>query len=389
MLTLRPLCGVFLLTIVSSAPSKASLKIAVVGEGVIGLNTATAIFELAQERGISPPSIEIFHNKDFKDILSKNIAGLFRVDDGSDINKKYGRDTFTRLAKYWRQHGGRSGVQLVSGHIISDNPEKLQAQRKNYGDIVYNYRDLDDRELHGPASLFDFPLNSSSQGIHYTAFTSEGLLFCPFLKKELIARGVKFTKRNLKNLNELGTKFDVVVNAAGLYGGVLAGDDAGNVFPIRGVLLRVDAPWQKHFLYRDFGTFTIPVIEGVAVGTVKQVNEIYPLEVTSKDKIDIAKRYIELQPSFKDVQLKSSYIGYRPGRKSLRVEKQERSVGSKKFKVVHNYGHGGNGFTLAYGSALHAAHLVLGLDTAEYDRIAPPTVPPNSTLPSWVSVLFP
>ncbi|VDM70108.1 unnamed protein product [Strongylus vulgaris] len=51
--------------------------------------------------------------------------------------------------------------------------------------------------------------------------------------------------------------YDVVVNCAGLEGGRLAGIPE-DTYPIRGILLKVDAPWQKHFLFRNFTTFTIP-----------------------------------------------------------------------------------------------------------------------------------
>lgn len=47
------------------------------------------------------------------------------------------------------------------------------------------------------------------------------------------------------------------MNCAGLSGGTLAGDD-DSVYPIRGVVLDVEAHWHKHFNYKDFITFTIP-----------------------------------------------------------------------------------------------------------------------------------
>lgn len=34
---------------------------------------------------------------------------------------------------------------------------------------------------------------------------------------------------------------------------------------------------------------------------------------------------------------------------------------------MHNYGHSGNGFTLGWGSSVHAAKLVLNMDTSEYE----------------------
>lgn len=365
-----------------------SLRVAVVGEGVIGLSTATAILDLAEKRNIPAPEIHIFHHKPFEKILSRHIAGLFRIDSGSEIDRKYGYDTFEKLATLWREYGGLSGVQLVSGHILSDSKTKLDSQRESYGSLVYNYRDLAEPELFGPTSLFDLPRNTTTRGIHYTAYTSEGLRFCPFLKKELMTKGVRFTQRRIGNLEELGAEFDVVVNSAGLLGGVLAGDDAGNMKPIRGVLIRVDAPWQKHFLYRDFSTITIPVIDHVYMGTVKQEGAFGPNNVTSADIQDITSRYVALQPSFKRVHMLSSFVGYRPGRKQVRVEKQIRETnGSKKFTVVHNYGHSGNGFTLGYGSAVHAAHIVLDLPLDAYHGLVPEPLPINATISEWVKYL--
>ncbi|EGT38392.1 hypothetical protein CAEBREN_25912 [Caenorhabditis brenneri] len=379
-----------LLLLLGGILAVSSLRVAIVGEGVIGLSTATAILDLTEKENITAPDIQIFHHKPFEKILSRHIAGLFRIDSGSEINKKYGYDTFEKLATLWREYGGLSGVQLVSGHILSDSKAKLDSQRVSYGNLVYNYRDLTETELFGPTSLFDLPRNTTTHGIHYTAYTSEGLRFCPFLKKELMAKGVRFTQRRIESLEELGSEFDVVVNAAGLFGGVLAGDDAGNMTPVRGVLIRVDAPWHKHFLYRDFSTITIPVIDSVYMGTVKQEGAYGPNNVTFDDIQDVTSRYVQLQPSFKRVHMLSSFVGYRPGRKQVRVEKQVREAYDKrarKFTVVHNYGHGGNGFTLGYGSALHAARLVLDLPLDEYEGILPEPLPTNSTVADWVHVL--
>uniref|UniRef100_A0A1I7W6E3 DAO domain-containing protein n=1 Tax=Heterorhabditis bacteriophora TaxID=37862 RepID=A0A1I7W6E3_HETBA len=48
--------------------------------------------------------------------------------------RKYGNDTFVRLAQLWRMHGGLSGVQLVSGHILCEDKKTLLSQAvHNYG----------------------------------------------------------------------------------------------------------------------------------------------------------------------------------------------------------------------------------------------------------------
>ncbi|VDM62628.1 unnamed protein product [Angiostrongylus costaricensis] len=163
------------------------------------------------------------------------------------------------LADLWRTYGGVSGVQLLSGHILSEDQDLLLEQKKAYSDIVYNFRFLSQRELASHFILYHLSVVFFSEtfAIHYTAFTSEGAKYCPWMKKELLARGVQFVQRRINSLDELGDEgFPIVVNCAGLDGGRLAGDK--EVYPIRGILLKVEAPWQKHFLMRDFVTFTIP-----------------------------------------------------------------------------------------------------------------------------------
>lgn len=51
-------------------------------------------------------------------------------------------------------------------------------------------------------------------------------------------------------------------------------------------------------------------------------------------------------------------VGLRPGRDKVRVELEERQYGNKVLKIVHNYGHCGNGITLSVGCAEEAAQLV-------------------------------
>ncbi|VDO59770.1 unnamed protein product [Haemonchus placei] len=310
----------------------------------------------------------------------------------------YGNDTFTHLAKLWRTLGGFSGVQLLSGHILSENKEFLRDQERAYADIVYNFHFLDERELKSQFVLKD---GDKTSGIHYTAFTSEGARYCPWMKKQLLASGVKFFERKIESLDELADDgFPIVVNCAGMNGAQLAGDDY-DLYPTRGILLKVDAPWQKHFLMRNTTTFTIPtdsaqfwsgvfeaieyfvltrsfqpgeahrelpkVIGGVYVGTVKEEHKD-SMKITKEEIENLWDRYLQLQPSFKDVKILDHFVGLRPARAMVRVEAETRTTPSgKTYKVVHNYGHGGSGFTLGWGTALHASSLVLDLPLDRYE----------------------
>ncbi|KHJ94625.1 FAD dependent oxidoreductase [Oesophagostomum dentatum] len=59
------------------------------------------------------------------------------------------------------------------------------------------------------------------------------------------------------------------------------------------------------------------------------------------------------------VKVLGEWCHLRPARDSIRVESVEkRSKRGNSYTIVHNYGHGGHGFTLGWGTALRAAALV-------------------------------
>jgi D-aspartate oxidase len=229
-----------------------ALKVAVVGQGVIGCSAALALLER-----IPTARVTLFADRKFEQTCSYGPAGLFRMDKYE--TRKWAKPSFDRYAKLEREVGHATGIKLVSGFIQSDNRATLEGQERNYTDIVYNFGWLSEREI---SSLFTEP---SKYCIHYTAYATEGRRYLPWLHKQLTDRSAQFVEKKITDLKELGNEFDVVVNSAGLDAGKLAGDD-DSVYPIRGVAFEIEAPWHKHFNYRDFETFTIPMTDSVILG---------------------------------------------------------------------------------------------------------------------------
>ncbi|KAG0444921.1 hypothetical protein HPB47_013222 [Ixodes persulcatus] len=67
-----------------------------------------------------------------------------------------------------------------------------------------------------------------------------------------------------------------------------------------------------------------------------------------------------LEESWNHANIIGDFVGLRPGRDPLRIERENRIVqdGTKTFPIIHNYGHGGSGVTLAWGCAGEAVRLL-------------------------------
>lgn len=76
------------------------------------------------------------------------------------------------------------------------------------------------------------------------------------------------------------------------------------------------------------------------------------------DGLAIRERCEALVPNLKSAKLLDQRVGLRPHRDPVRVEPEVKSVNGRKIKIVHQYGHGGYGVTVAPGTAIYATKLV-------------------------------
>ena len=58
-----------------------------------------------------------------------------------------------------------------------------------------------------------------------------------------------------------------------------------------------------------------------------------------------------IEPNFQNIEIESTYVGLRPARPEIRLERNR--------NVIHNYGHGGAGFTVAWGCAWAVRDLIV------------------------------
>ena len=179
------------------------------------------------------------------------------------------------------------------------------------------------------------------------------LLFFRFRKA-----GGKVHQQTVNHLQELGGAYDLIVNCSGLGARSLGGDQ--QVHPVRGQVLKVQAPWITHFIRDGDGlSYLYPGVHSVTVGGTRQEGD-WRLEVDPADSEDILRRCTLLEPSLAKGKVLAQWVGLRPGRRSPRVEREVLvTQGSGRLlHVVHNYGHGGGGVALAWGTALDTLGLV-------------------------------
>ena len=163
--------------------------------------------------------------------------------------------------------------------------------------------------------------------------------------------------RRINSFSELSS-YSAIINCTGLGARELAADPA--MHAIRGHVLRVKAPWVKFHVEADIKenpnepAYIIPNSNTVVLGGTKQVGD-EDLTPRKEEREGILARCTAAIPSLAAAEVVAEWVGLRPGRNSVRLEVESRNGLPP---IVHNYGHGGSGLTLAYGCAIEAVDLI-------------------------------
>ncbi|XP_053291108.1 D-aspartate oxidase [Pleuronectes platessa] len=323
-----------------------SVKVVVVGAGVIGFSTAVCIAE-----ALPSCSVTLLSEKFSPDTTSDGAAGIMFTGEFPDIplerQRLWFKDSFDHLlAIAQSQHSPEAGVMLSSGwQIFKEAPaDKFPF----WSEFVIGFRLMTDRELRR------FPDHTFGQA--FTTIKCECASYLPWLENRFKRAGGQVQQRKVHNLQELSKSYDIIVNCSGLGSKQLVGDT--QVYPVRGQVLKVEAPWLQHFIRDGDGkTYIYPGIHGATVGGTRQEGD-WRLEVDEGDTKSILERCGRLEPSLSKAKVLSEWVGLRPSRRNLRLEREVVQLQGRQVPVIHNYGHGGWGVTLAWGTALDAMSLV-------------------------------
>ncbi|NXN92575.1 OXDD oxidase, partial [Rhinopomastus cyanomelas] len=324
----------------------AAPKVAVVGAGVIGLSTALCIAETCPSCSVTVLSDQFSPNT-----TSDAAAGMLIPHScpgtAIHVQKQWFKETFTYLFSISNSaEASEAGIHLIFGwQVYKNTPDETPPF---WSDVVLGFRPMSEAELQ------KFPHHRSGQA--FTTLKCDCPLYLLWLEKRLKAAGAQLYTKKVADLWELHHEYDIIVNCAGIGAHQLVGDE--KLFPVRGQVLKVHAPWVKNFIRDgDGSTYIYPGIHSVTLGGTREKDcwSLSPDPGTSKDIFD---RCCSLEPSLRGAQVIKVKVGLRPSRQCVRLEKEVLSQGEVKLPVVHNYGHGAGGFSLHWGTAIVAARLV-------------------------------
>jgi len=176
-----------------------------------------------------------------------------------------------------------------------------------------------------------------------------------FLVSALARSGVVLESREVSNWDEAFDEAPVVINCAGLGARELC-DDA-EVYPLRGQIVRVDAPAVDRVVLDEYSgaevRYIVPRVDDCVLGGSAEPGR-NDLEVDARVRSRIIADCQALVPDLARLELLSDGVGLRPCRSEVRLEGQRHPRGT----LVHNYGHGGAGVTVSWGCAAEVMDLL-------------------------------
>lgn len=313
-------------------------RIIVVGAGIVGLTTAVRLAEAGHDVAVIARDLPL-------ETTSATAAALwypYRAGDSASV-LGWARESFDVYADEAERPD--SGVRLLDGLEL-----RLDHSRPWFVDALPAAAAF--------AHFTDVPAGYR-EGWQLRLPVIEPTGYLTRLQQRLAELGGTITRMALSRLPE----DVVVVNCGGLASRSLAADLT--VYPVRGQVVRLSQvsgldAWLLDQTEEENPVYVVPRIADIIVGgtaTAHDFDQTPHASITGQ----ILERATRLIPQLADATILGSKVGLRPARESVRLEIESTRAGGT---VVHNYGHGGAGWTLAWGCANAVVELVSPRESA-------------------------
>jgi D-amino-acid oxidase len=306
------------------------MRITIVGGGISGLSTAYALLKTNHEIRIIA--------KEFTPLITSNKAAAFWFpyhirNDQRGIS--WGKFSYAAYENFSKNPG--TGISMQQ--LIKVVRKEVEEQEMTWVSFMPqgSYRVLEQNEydeVYKIAYEVRVPL-------------IETQIFLPWLMNELEKRNVLIAKKEIQSFDEIDDA-DLIINCAGLGARKLCNDE--EVIPIRGqVALLSPNKNCSIFLDNELPLYIVSRKDAMIVGGTYEEGIDEELTVPSTIEKLLQNAYDAL-PELRRQTFQGSWAGIRPYRPLVRVEKEG--------NIIHNYGHGGSGFTLAWGCANDVVSLI-------------------------------
>ncbi len=181
-------------------------------------------------------------------------------------------------------------------------------------------------------------------------------IYLRYLQSEFSRLGGNFIQKRITKISDLDQN-SVTVNCIGLGSKQLFNDS--EVFPIQGQVVKLSPSssiqgFSIEFPIDEFSdelVYVIPRKDCIVVGGSAKKNQYSttPSEILKKR---ILNRTISVKPELQRLEVQQTVVGLRPGRTSVRLE------WDPELPIIHNYGHGGAGYTVSWGCAENVYDLI-------------------------------
>jgi len=200
----------------------------------------------------------------------------------------------------------------------------------------------------------EFPNSYADAHVLERAPVIDPVQYLDWLRKDVIARGGRFVRGELRSFEECSPQFEVIVNCTALGARQLAHDQA--LHSSRLQVLTVPNPGLDTVVFDDGplgSTCVVPHHGYVKIGAVRDEGS-EELIAEERHTLHILRSCAQMLPGFSPglADVLAVTRALRPERHTPRVERDFLPDGRT---LVHNYGHGSMGFILSHGIAIDIA----------------------------------
>ncbi len=309
--------------------NKSKKPITILGGGVSGLTTGVLLLEQGFD-------VTIIAEEVAQNTVSSIAAAIWFPYAAKPVEKvnewsKVTYQKFEELSKI--EHSGVSFVPFSVIEQNDDRPDWLTALPSSIV-IQKEQQNISDKEC-----------------ISYTMLLPliETPIYLRYLQSEFSRLGGNFIQKRITKISDLDLN-SITVNCIGLGSKQLFNDS--EVFPIQGQVVKLSPSssiqgFSFEFPFDEFSdelVYVIPRKDCIVVGGSAKENQ-YSTTPSETLKKRILERAMSVKPELQNLEIQQTVVGLRPGRTSVRLE------WDTEHPIIHNYGHGGAGYTVSWGCA--------------------------------------